>query len=199
MHQDVLLFWFGSADLHALPSPEVQARWFTGGPAFDAEVAARFGASLDTPDAVEAGATDEAGVLAAIVTFDQFPRNIFRGDARAFAYDARALALSRRMLAAGWDRTIGLTQRSFAYLPFMHHEHRATQEESMRLYTQLAADASGTPAAANFEKNLLFAGKHRDIVARFGRFPGRNLALGRTETPDEDAWVAAGGESFGQR
>jgi uncharacterized protein (DUF924 family) len=198
MH-DLLSFWFGSTDLHASPAPELQARWFAGGPAFDAEVTARFSERLDTPDAVEAQATDPAGVLAAIVTFDQLPRNIFRGSARAFAFDIRALALSRRFVASGADRTVGLTQRVFAYLPFMHAEDRATQDASIALYTQLAADAAGTPAAASFKNNLVFAEKHRDIIARFGRFPGRNLALGREDTPEEAGWLAGGGESFGQR
>ena len=198
MH-DLLRFWFGSTDLHATPAPDLQARWFGGGPAFDAEVTARFGARLDTPDAVEAQATDTAGLLAAIVTFDQLPRNIFRGSARAFAYDTRALALSRRMIASGADRTVGFSQRVFAYLPFMHAEDPGAQETSIALYTRLAADAAETPAAASFRNNLLFAEKHRDIIARFGRFPGRNLALGRADTTEEAAWVAAGGESFGQR
>lgn len=191
---DLLAFWFGSADLHASPSPELRTRWFAGGPAFDAEITERFGARLQDPDAVEVHATDPAGVLAAILTFDQLPRNIFRGTARAFAFDPRALALARRAVASGADRAVGPTQRGFVYLPYMHAEDMGAQAEAMRLYTLLAAEGG-----SDFEQMLTFAGKHRDIVARFGRFPGRNLALGRADTPEEAAWLAAGGESFGQR
>ncbi|MDP2304636.1 MAG: DUF924 family protein [Pseudomonadota bacterium] len=194
---DILLFWFGSADLRALPSAATQKRWFTVDPAFDAELAARFGALLDDPEAVEAWATragggGAAGTLAAILTLDQLPRNIFRGRARAFATDARALRLATATVAAKLDRELGLSQRVFAYLPFEHAEDIASQNRSVALFTALAADSEG---AASY---VAFAESHRATIARFGRFPGRNAALGRTDTPEEAAYLAEGGQTWGQ-
>ncbi len=189
---DVSRFWFGSADPLASPSREVAARWYAGGPAFDAEVRGRFGSLLDDPDEV-AGWDGPAGLLAAIVALDQLPRNAFRGTARAFFYDARALSLARRVVDEELDRALGPWQRGFAYLPFQHAEDRAAQDRSVVLYERLAAEHPETAT------NLDFARLHRDIVARFGRVPGRNLALSRPDTAEELAWLAAGGETFGAR
>lgn len=196
MH-DILEFWFGTAELTGRPTADAQARWFGGGPAFDAVLRERYGALLDAPAAVAAWADAQqpAGTLAAILVFDQLPRNIFRGTARAFATDPLALQLARHAVATGQDIKLGLAQCVFLYLPFQHAEDVATQAESIALYTQLVARAND-PSAANY---LNFAKKHQEIILRFGRFPGRNDALGRPNTPEEDAWLNAGGETFGQR
>lgn len=199
MISDVLTFWFGTPDLRAIPTPETMQRWFAGGDPFDAEIVARFGALLDAPGEVRAWATDAPGTLAAVLVLDQFSRNAFRGAARAFATDPIALALSEAAVADGVDRELGVTQRCFLYLPYQHAEDPAHQERAVQLYEALLADAIGTPAEALARGYLPFAQKHRAIIQRFGRYPGRNLALGREDTPEEAAWLAEGGETFGQR
>lgn len=171
---DLLRFWFGSADLTATPAPDLQTRWFRVDPAFDEELRARFGALLDAP--VEDWATGPAGALAAVLVLDQLPRNLHRGHARAFASDARARAVADRAIAAGWDAALGVTQRVFLYLPFEHAEDPALQERSIALFRAL-----GDPFF------LSFAEQHQATIARFGRFPARNKALGRVDTPDEAA------------
>lgn len=194
----LLTFWFGSTRLDAVVPPAVADRWFRPDPAFDAELRERFGALLDAPDEVGPQAVDPASALAAVLVLDQLPRNSFRGTARAFATDARALAVTDRAMAAGWDTPLGMQQRLFLYLPFQHAEDRARQERAVDLYTALAAAAP--PELAALAATLPpFARKHRDIVARFGRFPGRNPALGRPDSAEESAWLAEGGDTFGQR
>ena len=189
---DVLTFWFGSADLHADPDEEHRRRWYAGGEALDTEIRSRFGGLLDDAEAL-AGWGGEDGHLAAIVVLDQFSRNAFRGTARAFATDPLALDLARALVDAGRDTALGLHQRAFAYLPFMHAESRDAQDRSVALYERLAAER---PSASG---NLDYAVRHRDIVVRFGRFPGRNPALGRDDTAEELAWLEAGGDTFGAR
>lgn len=196
---DVLSFWLGTDDLRAEPPAAAQARWFAGGDALDATIAARFGALLDAPERAEAWAGDPAGTLAAVLVLDQFPRNAFRGTTRAFATDARALRLATDGLARGVDAGIGIHPRAFLYLPFQHAEDIVSQERSVTLYRTLVADAAGTPGESLARGYLTYAEAHRDIVARFGRFPGRNLALGRADTAEEAAWLAGGGETYGQR
>ncbi|MFN7143959.1 MAG: DUF924 family protein [Myxococcota bacterium] len=196
---DVLTFWLGTDDLRAEPPAAAQARWFAGGDALDAAIAARFGAVLDAPERAEAWAIDPAGTLAAVIVLDQLPRNAFRGTARAFATDARALRLATDGIARGFDAATGIHQRAFLYLPFQHAEDIAAQERSVALYEALVADAVGTPGESLARGYLAYAEAHRDIVARFGRFPGRNPALGRPDTAEEAAWLAGGGETYGQR
>jgi len=119
--------------------------------------------------------------LAAIVLFDQFPRNMFRGEARAFATDGLALEIARQALERGYDQDFVEAARPFFYLPFMHSENLADQDRSVALFS-----------APGFEFNLKFARAHRDIIARFGRFPHRNAALGRETRPEEEDAVAEG-------
>lgn len=188
---DILRFWFGAADVRAVPDAATQRRWFTPDPAFDAEIAARFGALLDDPEAIEAWAATPAGALAAIVALDQFPRNLFRGRARAFATDARASRLATACVAARFDAEMGVSQRAFVYLPFEHAEDLVSQDRSVALFQALAADAEGA-------FYLTFAESHRAVIARFGRFPGRNAALGRVDTPEEAAYLSGGGATWGQ-
>ena len=114
-------------------------------------------------------------VLAAIVLFDQFPRNMFRGEARAFSTDALALALAKAAIARGYDREIDEAGRSFLYLPFMHSEVLADQDRCVMLFEGLG-----------WADPLRFAYLHRDMIARHGRFPARNAALGRANRPGED-------------
>ena len=175
---DILRFWF----------VELQPKdWFRKDEAIDATIVSRFG---PTYRELSAGVPASwlgtpRGVLAAILVLDQFPRNMFRDDARAFATDAEALTLAKRAIADGFDVKLQPEQRPFLYLPYMHSEDAADQERSVALFTML-----GRPL------NLDFAQRHQAIIDRFGRFPHRNAVLGRPSTEAEQAFLAEPGSSF---
>ena len=122
------------------------------------------------------------GALALLILLDQFPRNMFRGAARAFATDPLARAIAAGALLKGFDAQVPPEMRGFFYLPFMHSEDLADQERCVALY-QAAGDADG----------LKWAQEHADIIRRFGRFPHRNAVLGRASTPEEQAFLDSGG------
>ncbi len=159
-------------------------KWFRGGAAFDEECRARwqdahFAAARRECDDWMA---DADGALALVLLLDQIPRNIFRGSGHAFATDLLALHLATRAVDAGFDTQVDPALRFFFYLPFEHSETMPDQQRAVDLFTALG------------DAGLLgYAVAHRDVIARFGRFPHRNAALGRVNTPDEQAWLAAGG------
>lgn len=175
----ILDFWFG--DL-------TREDWFGGGPAVDERIRSGFFATYEklaanTPP--EAMTTPKAA-LAAIIALDQFPRNMFRGTAKAFATDPAALALSRNAYDRNFDRDMNEDERIFLALPLMHSENLADQERCVEII-----------ARTGNENSLKFAIEHRDIVERFGRFPHRNRALGRTSTDEEKAFLQTH-EGYGQ-
>jgi uncharacterized protein (DUF924 family) len=182
----VLGLWFG-ADREAW-----QERWFRRDDAFDAEIRARFGA---LPNEARTGACDgwaatPAGALALCLVLDQFPRNLHRGSAAAFACDPKARALARdAVLARRLDLALTPTERCFLYLPFEHSEDPADQDLSVTLFEGLRDD----PLHARPGGAIAYAWAHRAVIRRFGRFPHRNAVLGRESTPAEHAWLAAGG------
>ncbi|MFI4931324.1 MAG: DUF924 family protein [Burkholderiales bacterium] len=186
----VLDFWFGApADSqHLLP----RKQWFVKDEAFDASIRQRFAAAIERAIAGEFAhwAATPGGAVAQIVVLDQFTRNVHRGNARAFAGDARALAAAQALVGTGQDRMLPGVQRQFVYLPFEHAESLAMQRESTRLFAQLERDE---PAVGEL---LIWAQRHHDIIERFGRFPHRNAALGRTSTADELAFLQQPGSSF---
>ena len=151
---------------------------------------AHFGAAVESAIAGALPAAWAASPLAEILLLDQFTRNIFRGTPRAFAGDARALVLARRMVAGGADAALDAVERAFVYLPFEHAEDPASQDESVRLFTALAA------ADARQDSSLDYAHRHRDVIRRFGRFPHRNAILGRASTAEEGAYLAQPGSGF---
>ncbi len=176
----ILSFWFDEA------GPE---RWFGGGPEFDAEVRRRFGPlahSFRTTRTVREHAwlAQPDSALALVLVLDQFPRNIWRGSNAAFSLDALGLEAARIMLEAGHDRALAEDRRVFAYMPFMHSESLGDQDLCVRLCEERLPAGEGT---------LRHARAHRDIIAKFGRFPYRNAVLGRADTPEEVAWLAADG------
>jgi uncharacterized protein (DUF924 family) len=181
----ILDFWFGAAD-----AP--REAWFRKDPAFDAQIADRFGPLVERALAGELGSWQAAPdtALALILLLDQFTRNIFRGSPRAFAGDPLALATARALVAEGGDRRLPPLQRAFVYLPFEHAEDLAAQDESVRLFTPLAALS---PFLAGM---LDYAQRHREVIARFGRFPHRNAVLGRPSTPEETEFLQQPGSSF---
>ncbi|HOB95107.1 MAG TPA: DUF924 family protein [Aquabacterium sp.] len=196
MHTDalaVLDFWFGPTDDpgHAQP----RAAWFKKDDAFDAQIRGRFGPLIER--ALVGGIDDwltrpvePLPALARVLVLDQFTRNAFRGTARAFAGDGMALQTARALVASGADRALTGVQRQFAYLPFEHAEDLSHQRTSVQLFQQLARDE---PALAGLVE---WAQKHLDIVARFGRFPHRNAALGRASTDEELAFLQTPGSGF---
>jgi uncharacterized protein (DUF924 family) len=193
MHKDaqaVLDFWFGTPADPGYGQP--RPAWFRKDPAFDAAIAQRFGALIEQAlaGALGAWADTPALALARIVVLDQFTRNVFRDTARAFAGDAQALAAAQALVQSGGDRSLLTVQRTFVYLPFEHAEDLAMQDEALRLFTGLARDDAG---AADL---LTWARKHHDVIARFGRFPHRNAALGRASTEEEVAFLAQPGSRF---
>ena len=172
---ELLSFWF---------EDHSDADWFGGGPDFDAEVAARFAPWREALRSQPADAflTDPATALAAILLFDQVPRNAHRGHAEAFATDHLALMLAKGAVARGHDEGLDTNQRLFLYLPFEHSEDADDQRESVRLISALG-DARLTQ----------FALDHQAMIDRFGRFPHRNAILGRAMRPGEAEAIAAGG------
>lgn len=170
--RDVLDFWFiehGPED------------WFGGDPAFDArcaKVLAPLHARAVKCELWDWRRTPE-GRVAEIILLDQLSRQLFRGQAQAFASDTMALALAQEVVMRGKDSGLSKNERLFVYMPFQHAESLPVQEESVRLFGSL-----------DDEDLLKFAQDHHDTIARFGRFPKRNAALGRTSTPQEEAYIA---------
>lgn len=162
------------------------AQWFEGGAQIDAAIAVRFGADVERAlaGAFDGWADDPRGRLALIILIDQFTRNVFRDDPRAFSGDAKAQALVLDGLAKGMDAALTLSERQFFYMPLMHAEDAALQEQSTAQFERLVEDAA---------KIRDFAHGHRAVVERFGRFPMRNAALGRATTAAEQGYLDAGG------
>jgi uncharacterized protein (DUF924 family) len=134
--------------------------------------------------------------LALILLLDQFSRHIFRGTARAFAQDAKALTLTLSGMQFGADATLDPVERIFFYMPLMHAEDLDVQEEGVSAFRRLRAEAP-TGLLGVVDASLAAAIEHRDLIARFGRFPHRNHSLGRENTPEEIQWLS-GGKDFGQ-
>ena len=186
---DVLDFWFGAPGSPQRGKP--RAEWFKKSDAFDQEVRERFLPVYELAAGGKLAAWNESPhpLLALIIVCDQFPRNIFRNDARAFATDAQALAAAQRMVERGWDMRLAPIERQFAYLPFEHAEDAAMQQRSLELFERVTED----PALADVP---VWARKHFDVIARFGRFPHRNAILGRASTPAEIEFLKEPGSSF---
>jgi uncharacterized protein (DUF924 family) len=171
--QNVLDFWF------ARP-----ADWFRKSDAFDAEVSRRFLPTYEHLVSAREWLDPPKDCLARIIVLDQFPRNMFRGTPRAFATDALALEAAKHALAKKFDADYSREEKIFAYLPFEHSEVLADQELACALMQPLGGE------------QYRYAVAHRDIIARFGRFPHRNAILGRASTPEEVAFLATPGSSF---
>jgi len=159
-------------------------KWFEQDEAFDQSIRLRFLPICEAAVREGLSVWEETaeGALALVLLLDQFPRNMFRGNARAFSTDAQARAVADRALAHGFDHATDLATRPFFYLPFMHSEALIDQDRSTRLYEMLG-DA----------EQLRYAREHRDVIQRFGRFPHRNRALGRATTPAEQTFLQGGG------
>lgn len=173
--RDVVQFWRDAGP----------ARWFQRDDDFDAQFRRRFLAAHEAAAAGRLAAWMETaqGALALALLLDQFPRNVFRGTVRVYATDAQARAVADKAIGRGFDAEVEPGLRRFFYLPFMHSESLADQERSVALNESAGEDS------------LHWARHHRDLIARFGRFPHRNAVLGRQSTPQEEAFIAQGGFS----
>jgi uncharacterized protein (DUF924 family) len=191
--QRIFEFWFGALDEKGSPSVEHSARWWRKDPAFDAAIAEEFGADIERASRGELDDWKETprGRLALVILLDQFSRNVYRDTPRAFANDARALALAEEGIERGEDRELSVVERSFLYMPLMHAENLAVQERAVAVFRRANEELEGS-----FEQALEYAIRHRDIVARFGRFPHRNAILGREPTPEEVEFLKQPGSSF---
>jgi uncharacterized protein (DUF924 family) len=177
--QDIIDFWF---------SERVRKKWWSKDEVFDREIQDHF-FELHRQAAsggIHAWRESPEGRLAEVIVLDQFPRNMFRDQAGAFASDELARQCTREAVAAGDDQALSPQQRAFLYMPLMHSEADADHELAVRLY-------SSDPGLAN---NLAFELKHKAIIDRFGRYPHRNRVLGRTSTPEEEAFLQQPGSSF---
>lgn len=178
---EVLEFWFDRE----------RKAWFEKNPAFDEEIRRRFLSlyELAANGKLKSWHKNPADCLALVIVLDQFPRNLFRGSARAFAADPLAREAARVILENRWDKAMTPDERRFAYLPFEHSESLAEQELCLALMKEIAVH----PETADMPK---WAEAHLVIVRRFGRFPHRNAALGRASTPEEIEFLKQPGSGF---
>jgi uncharacterized protein (DUF924 family)/GNAT superfamily N-acetyltransferase len=195
----ILQFWFGDAAQSPAKADARTSFWFTPSAETDAECRERFRAQVE---AAARGHYDSwtqtpRSALALVVLLDQFPRNIWRGTGRAFAHDAQALAVARQAVASGFMPRLAPIEQPFLTLPFQHSESLDAQRESLRLCEEIdvAAPPDWQPVLQGF---VPYARQHFEIIERFGRFPHRNAVLGRASTAAEQAYLARGGETFGQ-
>lgn len=195
---DVLRYWLGDAIELGWPSQSRSELWFGGNKALDADIAERFGAQVELAmgGGLRHWEAAPASHLALVLLLDQFTRNVFRGQARAFSGDARAQSLVHDALQRGWQAELPLAGAVFLYMPLMHAEDLALQNACVRRFESLVASAP-SQRREDLQGNLAFARQHRDIIARFGRFPYRNAALGRSSSTEEIAFLRDG-PRFGQ-
>lgn len=178
VHEDVLHFWFEQLE---------PAQWWRKDHALDATIRARF-AELHACAArgeLFAWRGTPRGRLAEIIVLDQFSRNLYRGSRDAFACDPLALALAQEAVACGADRALRQAERCFVYMPYMHSESLLVHDVGLALF-----ERNGDASTLEFER------RHRSIIARFGRYPHRNVLLGRESTAAETAFLAEPGSSF---
>jgi len=168
---EILEYWY---------SDDIKKYWFNSYPALDREIRDRYEKVWEAAKKGELGdwQSSPEACLALIIVLDQFPLNMYRGEAKSFSTENMAIEMARYAVKRGFDKEINQSMLSFLYMPFMHSENLDDQNLSVKLFTD-----------AGFESNLKFAEHHRDIIKRFGRFPHRNKALGRMSTPDEIAYL----------
>lgn len=197
---EVLTFWFGESLRDGSGESEANRRWFQYDPGFDAEILRRFGHLPEQAAAGNLDAWTEApeSALARLIALDQFPRNLYRHDSRAFAFDRLAVAGSAAAIEHGFDARLHPLQAVFMYLPFEHAEDLAAQDRAVALFEALCRRAP-PGRESEYARFLDYARRHRAVIARFGRFPHRNALLGRASSPEELDYLDQGGERFGPK
>jgi uncharacterized protein (DUF924 family) len=191
-------FWFGKLPMTAQALNQRVSLWFPGDLSEEAlrtrddVIRKRFGSLIERAGKGELAswADSPRRCLSLIVLLDQFPRNIYRGTAKAFAYDAVALELTVSGMQSAADGALDVVERIFFYMPLQHCEARDVQDESVAAYRRLLAEAPEELHGV-FASSVQSAEQHRSIIGRFGRFPHRNEVLGRHSTPEEEAWLSS--------
>ena len=195
--KSILDFWCGDLDEGGSASPEKKLRWFKKDPEFDDSIKRLYSSYLETAfmGAYDRWTETLGGTAAAIILMDQFPRNIYRGSPKSWQWDKKAIALSLMAIDKGDHLKAPASWAYFIMMPTMHSESLDFQEIGVRGFTTLAEQHKGE-AKTTFENALGYAISHRDIVARFGRFPHRNDILGRESTTEEIDFLKEPGSSF---
>jgi uncharacterized protein (DUF924 family) len=170
--------WIGEVHKFWFEAPE---RWFSSNPNFDAEIRTKFTHVYESLKQERPIVMSARWSVSAVIVLDQFPRYMFRGTAQEFATDPQALSIARSAVSDGADTRIAIDERMFLYMPFMHCEDAATQQRSLALFTAL-----------DVPELLKAAREHKMVIDKFGRFPHRNMVLGRTSTPAETAFLKTG-------
>lgn len=176
--EDILAFWLDQTD---------SDKWYKADPALDAEIRSQFEETWEGAMEGRFGLwlTYPSGALAYVILLDQFSRNMFRGEGKAFSADEIALAAAKQAIWRGWDLKIDEPARQFFYLPLMHSENLCDQERCIRLMKERLTETGAS--------NLLHARAHREVIREFGRFPTRNEALSRSSTSPESGYLQGGG------
>jgi uncharacterized protein (DUF924 family) len=185
--KEIIDFWFP-------PDTDLLSRWFVPNSAFDATIKSTFEplmtSAAEEPSPLDAWTASPDGTLALLILLDQFPRNVYRNSARAYASDAKSRDIAVRAIATGQDREVSLLKQSFFYLPLMHDETLLGQVAALGAIEGLVARCGeGTMERVYAEKELESTVRHLRVVERFGRFPSRNGALGRESTEEEKAFL----------
>ncbi len=188
-YSEILDFWFGTPD--SSEYGHSRSQWFTKNPEFDQQMRSLFlpHYQLASRRELDSWKDQPLSCLALIILLDQFPRNVFRGTPQSFTTDNLALQLADWAIAQGFDQQLLSVQRWFIYLPLEHDENLVNQERSVELF----ADFKDDPEGGNTYE---YAIRHRDVIAKFGRFPHRNIILGRKSTPAEIELLQQPGSSF---
>jgi uncharacterized protein (DUF924 family) len=197
--EEVLRFWFGELEGPTDIDMSKNRLWWSGGGAIDAEIEERFGNLVARAlDGQLRNWTESArGSLALVILLDQFTRNLGRGTANAFAGDPASLKVCLEAVDKGFDRLLRPIERSFLYMPMMHAENEDVARRSLETFERLSREIAAL--GGNYPDFRSHAVMHAEIVLRFGRFPHRNEALGRSSTAEEIQFLASGGSTFGQK
>lgn len=190
--ESILTFWFGDPDNPDSEYGRQRKIWFRKDPKFDQIIRDRFSSTYQdaAQGQLQHWQAEPHSCLALILLLDQFPRNMFRGTAQAFATDEQALATAQFAIAQGYDQPLHPVERIFVYIPLEHSESLEHQTEVVQLFQRLAA------TEPKLQSTLDYTIRHRDIITRFGRFPHRNAILGRETTLEEAKFLQQPGSSF---
>lgn len=195
-YQSVYEYWFGNLEATTLPVDKAKI-WFNGGAEIDRHIAHKFSSLLEEAfrGSLAHWQQSARGWLSLIVTLDQFPRNIYRGHSKAFAYDHKACALALQGIDKQIDRQLYAVECQFFYMPLQHAEDLALQRQSVQLYNLLLANAP-EQLKQHCRNVLSYAQRHLEIIEKFGRFPHRNNILGRSSTTEELEFLQTPNSSF---
>lgn len=197
--EEILQFWFAGAASDPARTTARNEFWFTPSSATDALIRDKFAPAVKAAAREEFAAWADAPhpALALVLLLDQFPRNIWRGTARAFEHDPQALKTAQHAVGSGYLRQLTPVEQAFLILPYQHAESIENQRESVRLSNEIT-QAAPPPWRSLMEYYAKYAKQHLELVERFGRFPHRNRVLGRESTAEEITYLSAGGATFGQ-